>query len=361
MTAPSRPRGYTLLEVILSLLLTSLILLCVAMAVDFQLRVADASRAHVEEAQLARVLLHRIADDIRGAATADPLGLADLAFSGTSGSTSTTYGSTSGGSDSQESDTTDSTTSGMEDMASDSSSDEITEGESTDSSESETTQNLPGIYGGENWIQIDVDRPGNLARSGRSQAGGESSSSSPGPAGDLKTIAYHMAATDASTESDRSQAGGLMRRELPRAVTNWASEQGSADVLLDVEKSLAPEVEDLLVRYSDGSAWSDSWDTTESKSLPVAVEITLRIRPIHQQGGWARTLAAVSGMASDEETEVSEYRLVVDVPMARAASDSSESETESSTTEDSNTSKTESSEESSNTNTEKSSSSGTSP
>src|SRR3990172_5486813 len=63
----SRSHGFTLLEVLLALALTALILVALGMAIDFHFRVLDAGRAHVEEAQLARVLLHRIADDLRGA------------------------------------------------------------------------------------------------------------------------------------------------------------------------------------------------------------------------------------------------------------------------------------------------------
>ena len=61
------PAAYTLLEVVLALALTTVILGLIGVAVNIHLRVADVSRAEVEEAQLARTLLQRIADNLRNA------------------------------------------------------------------------------------------------------------------------------------------------------------------------------------------------------------------------------------------------------------------------------------------------------
>ena len=60
-------RGFTLLELILALGLTVIVVGLVSMAVGTQLRLAAAGRAQVQEAQLARALLHRIADDLHNA------------------------------------------------------------------------------------------------------------------------------------------------------------------------------------------------------------------------------------------------------------------------------------------------------
>ncbi|MGD0898924.1 MAG: prepilin-type N-terminal cleavage/methylation domain-containing protein, partial [Thermoguttaceae bacterium] len=61
-------RGFTLLELILALGLTVIVVGLVSMAVGTQLRLAATGRAQVQEAQLARALLHRIADDLHNAA-----------------------------------------------------------------------------------------------------------------------------------------------------------------------------------------------------------------------------------------------------------------------------------------------------
>ena len=63
-----RRNGFTLIEVLLSLGLAALVLVALATAVDVHLRCVQTGRTHVEEAQLARALLHRIGDDLRNAA-----------------------------------------------------------------------------------------------------------------------------------------------------------------------------------------------------------------------------------------------------------------------------------------------------
>lgn len=56
--------GFTLLEVLLALALTTVILGLLSMAIDVHLRVADTSRNAVEESQSARFLLRQMADDL---------------------------------------------------------------------------------------------------------------------------------------------------------------------------------------------------------------------------------------------------------------------------------------------------------
>ena len=60
-------RGYTLLEVMLVLLITMVLVTAVGAALNIYLRSVEAGRAEVEQAQLARALLRRIADDLRSA------------------------------------------------------------------------------------------------------------------------------------------------------------------------------------------------------------------------------------------------------------------------------------------------------
>ena len=50
-----------------------LVLIAVGMAIDIHLRLVDSNRTGVEEAQLARALLNRIADDLRNVPLYDPI------------------------------------------------------------------------------------------------------------------------------------------------------------------------------------------------------------------------------------------------------------------------------------------------
>lgn len=109
MSRPRRRGGYTLLEVLLVLLITSVLVTAVAAAINIYLRAVEAGRAEVEQAQLARALLRRIADDLRSAVpiVVDSSGGESLSSSAAAAATSAAQagaaasaggGSTSGGS-----------------------------------------------------------------------------------------------------------------------------------------------------------------------------------------------------------------------------------------------------------------------
>ncbi|NUQ64426.1 MAG: hypothetical protein HUU20_18320 [Pirellulales bacterium] len=293
-----------MLEVVLSLVLTSLVLLCVAMAVDAQLRIADAGRTHVEEAQLARVLLHQIADDVRCAVVADSLGLAGLSPSGSRSEDSGQEPSDSGNSD--EADT----------EASEESATGTVQSEAAGSVASLVPSAVPGVYGESDWLQVDVGRPSRVRR--QASADSENPAAATCVMGDVKTVAYYVVSGDDSATANPAESSGLVRRELDRSVTAWASEQGLVDQLQLAEAPVAAEVAAIEFRYSDGSTWYDSWDTAESGNLPMAVEIRLSLRPVQHDGNWATALASATGTTSPEEEELLVYRLIVDVPMARA-------------------------------------------
>jgi len=344
-------RGYTLIEVLLSLTLASLVLLAVGMAVDFQLRVVDRSRGDVEEAQLARVLLRRIADDLRCAVTKDPLGMAELIEefesaaeeagageeSGTDASAEgatdseggTTEGTGSGGSGSTESgetETEDFDASESEDM------EETDETEETeDSAESTTAQSTPGVYGESDWLQVDVAILPRLDQfDAETTSTGDSSVVD--RISDVKTVTYYGVESEDETgyAADGTPTGGLVRRELDRAVSLWGSEIGQIDEDSDVTP-LAPEVAAIAFRYWNGTEWVDSWDSEEEEALPVAVEVTLTIRPIRDPG----ELVSADQLAIDEDEEQwLTYTRIIHLLAAEAASEDETSEETSGETEE---------------------------
>jgi hypothetical protein len=107
---------------------------------------------------------------------------------------------------------------------------------------------------------------------------------------DLKTVAYYVrgpasappdtgfAPQGTLTASDSTRAG-LVRRELDRAVSQYANEQGRMEQLNQQGELIAPEVVGLEFRYFDGSQWMEFWDSQQIQSLPLAVEITVAIQP----------------------------------------------------------------------------------
>jgi len=330
-------RGYTLIEVLLSLTLASLVLLAVGMAVDFQLRVVDRSRGDVEEAQLARVLLRRIADDLRCAVTKDPLGMAELvgefesaadealegegsgAETSTEGATDSASGATegtgSGGAGSMESDEGESEEADESELDEMEGTDET--GESDDSAESTASQSTPGVYGESDWLQVDVAILPRLDQFDADTTSTEGSSLVD-RSSDVKTVTYYVVESEDETgyAADGTPTGGLVRRVLDRAVSLWSSEIGQIDEDSDVTP-LAPEVAAIAFRYGNGTEWVDAWDSQEEETLPLAVEVTLTIRPIRDPGG----LVSSDQLAADEdETQWFTYTRIIHLLAAEAAS-----------------------------------------
>jgi len=367
--------GFTLLEVMLAMLLVGFVLVALMMAIDTQFRVVEATRSRVEEAQLARVVLHRIADDLRclvpkaseeattsstdssstgssntgssgsgssgsGSSGSGPSGSGSSGSgpSGSGPSGSGSSGSGSSGSGSSNSGGSSRGTSGSSTnssaKSSDSGSSDSGSSDSGTTSESEKASEAarqPGLSGGTNWLQIDICRLPRPDQWERLLAATEAGVPS-GRLFGLKTVAYYLASEDQVPEVGRGlanqQQGGLVRQEAA-----WAAESDASTVeITDAPsisanqeniESLAPEVTELGFRYFDGSEWQDSWDSCESGTLPVAVEITLVLHPLNT----AAKASSSSGNV-DKEDDALVYRLVVDLPAGQIGSTSSDSETE---------------------------------
>ncbi|HUT92329.1 MAG TPA: type II secretion system protein GspJ [Thermoguttaceae bacterium] len=338
-TAPiGRPRpGYTLIEVLLSLTLASLVLLAVGMAVDFQLRVVDRSRGNVEEAQLARVLLRRIADDLRCAVTKDPLQMAELvkefesaAAQAAEGAETVAGESTEGAADSEGGAKEGADSGGSEpgesaeEKSDESEGAEDSKSEGTgDSAESATPQATPGVYGESDRLQVDVGILPRLDQFDSLYTSTEGSTTVD-RISDVKTVTYYVVESEDETgyAADGTPSGGLVRRELDRAASLWASGQGQIDDDSDVTP-IAPEVSAIAFRYWDGTEWVDSWDSGEAGALPVAVEVTLTIRPIRDPSEVTATTQSVD----EEGEEVSlTYSRIIHLLAADASSGDETSE-----------------------------------
>jgi len=321
----SRPsRGFTLLEVLLTLLLASLVLVALAMAIDFQLRVVDRSRRNVEEGQLARVLLSRIANDLRGAVPYDPLDMESLVAEAMAAAKAAGAGS---GQDAGESAGEAAAAASPEDSEM-----EDTDAEEVEDSNSDETagaggsvvpRSVPGLYGGSDWIQVDVSRLPRLDQFEYLLTSVDGSTRVD-RLSDVKTVTYYVVPPDdesAGHAADGTESGGgLVRSELDRAVASWASDQGGLDETDSDGPPIAPEVTAIQFRYSDGTEWVDEWDSDEAGAFPVAVEITMTITPSTREASEVSSWQTSAGeIASDEENALT-YRLVVRLPAYQASS-----------------------------------------
>ncbi|MFN7738447.1 MAG: prepilin-type N-terminal cleavage/methylation domain-containing protein [Pirellula sp.] len=167
-------------------------------------------------------------------------------------------------------------------------------GASSNSATSYQTSVPPGVYGAENSIEIDVSRmprpdeytmrPGDL---------------SIGTLGDMpsdiKTVSYYVQSprsdgildplsrltseTSTSTSgASVSTNGGLVRRSLDRAVTQYAYQVGNTTQLLRTGELIAPEVLGIEFSYfSAANGWQTQWDSS-TLGLPNVVKVTIAMQ-----------------------------------------------------------------------------------
>ncbi len=312
-----RRRGFTLLEVLLALALSVVLLSLLTFSINVYMRASDAGRGEVERAQLARVLLRRMADDLRStlwknvaeaastdAATGDSAS-GDSASATGSGGTGTGGGSQSSSGAGTGGGAGTGTGGGTGANASDSSSDDA-----STSSPSTSTEVPPvmGLYGEQGYVQVDVSRLPRIEQYASAMAGTGDIVS------DVKTVAYYCQNANSAAASS---ASGLSRREFDRAVTTYASTNGDISAW---ERELAPiaaEVTAIEFRYFDGTEWLTAWDTEVKKALPAVVEIAIAI-----SDGTANANTSGTGTASTSTLDASAegqtiYRLMVFLPQSQ--------------------------------------------
>ena len=318
---PERP-GLTLLELMLALALSALIFVAVGMALDLNVRKQHARRTNVEEAQLARAILRTIGDDLRGAVqitqesdsldglSSNPLtaaigGDADTSGESTPPSGGGGSGTTGGGGASEDTTGTGDADETGEDIAS-----------------SVVPPPKLGLYGNATQLQVDVSR---LPRPDQyNPMLGAQASNQQLPLdlpSDVKTVAYYIQpggltqdnAVSLTRQTDLV-SGGLIRRELDRAVTALAAQGGDANILQQSAEVIAPEVTSILFEYFDGLTWLEEWDSSVMEGLPQAVRVVVTVRPRDEE---MRT-PIIGGAAPQTTVQQGHlvYWLVIKLPLA---------------------------------------------
>jgi hypothetical protein len=321
-------RGFTLLEVILALGLTVIVLGLVGTAVNSTLRTIESGRRRTEREQLARAVMHRIADDLRAVVRYEPFddsglnsdiggGLGGGASGGTSGASS---GQAGGSTSNQNSGGNSSGGSGGS-SSQNSSSQSGSQSGSDESTEETATMPVAGIYGYQNWVQLDITRIPRLDE--YIHADGVNA---PLQRGDVRTVTYSLgggqnnvtgdavAAAAMQNSTTMNATSGLARSEVDRMVSLWQTQtggtQGGQNTVI-----LAPEVASLEFRYFDGSTWQTQWDSTAMNGIPRAVEISLCFyddvanAPSSANGDF---VAASAGLTTNNPDNY--YRMVVHLP-----------------------------------------------
>jgi hypothetical protein len=340
----ARSCAFTLLELLLALALSALVFVAISMAIDLNLRTIDSGRTEIEESQLARAVLRHIADDIRGAVQHQVIdfssleGLTDTATAGLGNleseldlvgtdldpnNTDNPAGGQTGGQSGGQ-------TGGQGGAGGADALGELAGGlmgETSDPLEISTTAApppIPGIYGTQYELQIDVSRlPRPDEFSGVMTLGvGASPVQLPT---DIKTVSYFLRPPETATDdnysmtrggfTDEARLGGLVRREIDRAAGLMAAENAGSAFLDEMGDVIAPEVTHLEFRYFDGTQWLLEWYSDQMEGLPVAIEIALAVTPQK----FLQTDEDSPFASSGEELFRGEvvYRMVVRLPAAK--------------------------------------------
>jgi hypothetical protein len=185
---------------------------------------------------------------------------------------------------------------------------------------------VPGLFGNQYELQVDVSHLPRVDQYERVFLATPDSPVADIPS-DVKTVAYFLREDVSgemtpstgglvSTPPPATGSGGLIRREMDRAVTAWAAQSGDLDTESGDGQLLAPEVNYLEFRYFDGWQWQTEWDSEELGGLPVAVEITIGIDPGFGLDSAATDVAALRELSMADMSEFM-YRLVVRLPTAQ--------------------------------------------
>lgn len=335
-------RGFTLIEVLLALLLSSALLAGLWAALEISLRMFETGRTRVEEAQLTRALLNQLNNDLQQTilqssqpAAGEVLAPPDPP----AGDNSQTHSSQS-------------SLAGILPLSR--SADRTLPASSqpfVGAASQATAVRKPGLCGSAHELRLDLCRvvPGEIAMiKHRDLTAAETL--------ELRTVFYFLAralpAERAALGSPAYAGEALVRHE-----TRWLDSPGaeqtikpaglagsSQDQLLEEfvaledrfeasqqsefdtqapetvpdELAIAPEVAGLEFRYFDGVEWLPSWDSDAQGGLPAAVEIVLAVRPILNQ----RQLRADAAANESAETapELPTARLVVQLPLGGSPS-----------------------------------------
>ena len=287
-------KAFTLLETILAVALSALLVGLVAAGMRMYTHVVADRRTDVTNAQVARVILQRIATDIRAAYQA-----AEEEEPASSSLDDGTEGTEDGAA------TTDTSTDTTADLT------------------NATVQAVPGLYGNSAELQIDV--LGSFAQPIRydSLISSGVDALSANLLSDPKVVTYYVRTADdaelvgtpleaVEQSSSSSRKSILVRRVQSRSAALFESAYGSsATVGGGGEQLLSDQVISIQFEYHDGYGWTDIWDSSTMGGLPIMVRVT----------------AAVTDAASAEEsstTAISDenlYQVTVRIPAAEIPQD----------------------------------------
>ena len=295
-------RGYTLLELLISLALSVLVIAIIGSAIQLYLIALTQQQAKIERKQIARGLIQMISNDLRSGVQYKAADYADL-----ENLVETQKLGISSAIDDlallEELGDTDTSQLAAE-LA-------VEEADTAPIIDEEQAAFRPALFGDSNAIALDVSRLPRLDQYNTIVAGDTSELQTPS---DIKTLSYFFSNAnprdDDGIEFTSIAAGGLYRRQVDRAVASFSGDSGivsSPDVYCDL---IAGEVAQVNFRYFDGDGWQSEWDSEERQGFPTAIEVVIVIDPTRSTSGQDYSYNGFDSAAMER------YRTVIHLPAA---------------------------------------------
>jgi hypothetical protein len=310
--ASLRRAGFTLLEIFLTVSMSVVLMGLIGGAIQFYARNMDVSSMDIRQTQLAAAIIQMIEDDLRATIHNDPVDMSGLAeLLGTVAA--------QGGGDTAESDQ-DLTSAGI--MADEEDFFAEDTMEAPDLTSGVAMLQSPGLIGNQFQIQIDVSRLPRLEE--YLMMLDEEVADIQDIPSDVKTVTYYVQPAGAigvqdkltsATDPTAVSTGGLVRRSLDRAATNYAASLGSLSALTQTGEVLAPEVLGIEFSYWDGITWQLEWSSDEYEELPLAVQIQITM---------GNPTASSAGLSPDDENATRIFTHIVRLPMAQPIEEDTE-------------------------------------
>lgn len=322
----SQRAAFTLLEMLLTLSMCVVLMTLIGGAMNFYIRDMSTAEDSFRQSEVASAVLQMIEDDLRMTITTRPVstdGLAEVLSAAASplaalGLDET--GETSGETEDPEALPEETG------LADDDLSGDPLAAESLDALTGGTVLVAPGLIGSADQLQIDVSRLPRLEETVIDPMMAVSGGQLLDRPSDVKTISYFVQAMGLGNQNDALEklatansipassvnpnqfSGGLVRREIDRAIHVEASSTGGVGRLMGTGELIAPEVASISFEYFDSINWLPMYSTDESGFLPTAVRVTLEL-------------------AGDSDGETRTFNHVVFLPMSHPE-DGEEMETE---------------------------------
>jgi type II secretory pathway pseudopilin PulG len=188
-----------------------------------------------------------------------------------------------------------------------------------------------GIYCMQNQLMVDVSRIPRADEYLVQQMGFGELVDVPG---DVKRITYFVQASspmgakdsmaqvtsgNPSLDSTAGMSGGLVRRQLDRAVTRFAEQSGMSNLLISTGDLVAPEVMALEFSFFDGTQWTYQWDSSQM-GLPWLVQITLAVQSASgAERSGIQTVGSLSMLDQQQRQQfgIEIYEMTVAIPGAQ--------------------------------------------